>query len=61
MGLVKVLWVVGGENSSHRGEEWAKLYVFGYDFHSLRRHSYNNWCANAKIVKGQCGSRSSIP
>jgi len=27
MGLVKSLWVVGGENPSHRGEEWAKLYV----------------------------------
>ena len=25
MGLVKSLWVVGGENPSHRGEEWAKL------------------------------------
>ena len=27
MGLVKSLWVVGGENPSHRGEEWAKLYA----------------------------------
>ena len=25
MGLVKSLWVVGGENPSHRGEEWAKF------------------------------------
>jgi hypothetical protein len=36
MGLVKSLWVVGGENPSHRGEEWAKLYARGrYDIRTL--------------------------
>ena len=52
MGLVKSLWVVGGENSSHRGEEWAKLYVYSRYDTSLRTHDYINACASHAKISG---------
>ena len=45
MGLVKSLWVVGGENSSHRGEEWAKLYA---------RRRYDTSLRTDRLYQGLC-------
>src|SRR5688500_14938105 len=42
MGLVKSLWVVGGESSSHRGEEWAKFLCPSGRTHPLGHFSFNN-------------------